>query len=73
VRRSLVELDDPFVQIEVIEPVPTVNTPTGIELVFDDECDEPTKVYPEGMFEALRLEACAHSHKTRQDMKAIKL
>ena len=76
------ELDEPFDLVTRIEEVDddddiielpyTVDTPTGVELVFKERFDEETKVYQPHELEALLREADVHRHPTLRSMEAVK-
>lgn len=71
--------DEPFeVDIDIAPlsqgmcPTSIATTPLGNEIIFDDECDSVTKVYPQGVFEELAMKACAHRHTTTRAMKVVR-
>jgi hypothetical protein len=71
------ELDEPFSDPVVAVGPPTLHppaaeTPTGMELILGNECEEPTRIYPPGFVESLMGEACAHRHGTVREMEAVK-
>jgi hypothetical protein len=50
---------------------PVAFTPLGQELIFGDECEEPTLVYPRHVIEKLIKEANPHRHGTVRAMLAV--
>jgi len=67
---ELVDNEEPSSNPPTLHP-PAAVTPSGQELIFGSECDEPTVVYPRGYVEALLAEASAHTHGTVRAMKAV--
>ena len=65
-------LDEPFNEEPSEFTTTTAMTPTGEEFVFDDECEEVTKVYPIGRLEWLLIATNLHYHKTVESMPACK-
>lgn len=59
---STMKIDESFHNIEVMTP--TAFTPLGLEVLFDNECDEPTRVYPPGTLATLLRDASPHHHVT---------
>jgi hypothetical protein len=75
----LSNLDEPFVELVEAEEVeihescyvkhptlspPAACTPGGFELIFGNECEEPTRIYPPGWLDGLLQHADPNKHPT---------
>jgi hypothetical protein len=70
VNEETIDLDDPFPDLVVATP--TAFTPLGLEVLFDNECEEPTRTYPPGTLELLVRQASPHGHATVPQMIAVR-